>query len=81
MARVVLSAVMRPYTGGVDTIDVPAGRYTDLVDTLRGRFPTLPEEIISNQAIAIDGRVIQQPLLESFRADSELVFVARIAGG
>ena len=81
MAKVVLSAAMRPYTGGVDAIDVPAGRYTELVDELHERFPALPDELIRNQAIAIDGRVIQQPLLESFRADSELVFVAKIAGG
>jgi hypothetical protein len=31
--------------------------------------------------LAIDGAIIQTPLLEQFGQNSELVFVTRIAGG
>ncbi len=66
---------------GVAETVVAARRYPDLVLELCRRFPRLSEEVVRKQALAIDGMIIHEPLVETFEADSELVFVARIAGG
>jgi molybdopterin converting factor small subunit len=79
--RVTIPADLQRYTGGAARVEVNALSYRDLVDELSRRFPALTPEIIRKQAIAIDGMVIHEPLLESFLPDSELVLVPRIAGG
>lgn len=81
MARVVLSAEMSRQAEGASQVEVAARRYPDLVHELLGRFPGLSEELIRKQSLAIDGMIVHEPLLETFNANSELVFVARIAGG
>jgi hypothetical protein len=81
VARVILSADMQRYTDGIREITVSAGKYRDLVTELLQRFPGMNEAIVAKHALAIDGIIIQTPLLETFGEDSELVFVARIAGG
>ena len=81
MARVILSADMQRYTDGIREITVAAGKYRDLVTELLQRFRGMNEAIVAKHALAIDGIIIQTPLLETFGEDSELVFVARIAGG
>ena len=50
-----------------------AGSYRELVRELCRRFPELTEEAIGTQALAIDGMIIQTPLLETFDAHSELM--------
>ena len=81
MAKVVLSTELQRYTDGTRELEVAATRYLDLVVELRQRFPALPEAIITKHAIAIDGVIIQNPLLETFDQGSELLFIAKIAGG
>ena len=81
MAKVTLSADLQAATGGAAEVQVSAVTYRDMVAELCERFPALTEETIRKQAIAIDGMIIHSPLLESFHKDSELVFVAKIAGG
>lgn len=81
MPRVVLSPAMARFTGGAREVDLDALSYRALVAELRERFDGLPEELIRKQAIAIDGMIVQEPLLETFRPDSEVVLVAKIAGG
>jgi hypothetical protein len=78
---VILSSDLLRYTNGAREITVSASSYRDLVAELLQRFPTMTEAIIAKHALAIDGIIIQTPLLETFKPDSELVFVARIAGG
>lgn len=81
MAKLVLPADLQTCTDGKAEVEVCAVNYRDMVAELCERFPALTEEAIRKQAIAIDGMIIHRPLLESFREDSELVLVARIAGG
>lgn len=81
MPRVVLSPAMVRFTGGARAVDLDALSYRELVAELRERFTELPEDLIRKQAIAIDGMIVQEPLLETFRPDSEVVLVAKIAGG
>jgi len=81
MPKVVLPSTMARFTGGVNPVEVAAGNYRELVTELCERFTDLPEELVRKQAIAIDGMIVQEPMLETFRADSEGVLVAKIAGG
>ena len=81
MAKVTFPADLQRHTDGVVEVEVSARNFRDLVAELCRRFPALTEETIGKQAIAIDGMIIHNPLLESFNNDSELVFFARIAGG
>jgi len=69
------------YTGGVTATEVAARNYRELINELCDRFPGLTEEMLRKQALAINGLIIHEPLLESFGPDSELILVARIAGG
>ena len=81
MAMVSIPTDLQRHTGGAAEVEVEAVNYRDLVEELSRVFPGLTPEIIRKQAIAIDGMVIHEPLLESFGPDSRLVLVPRIAGG
>ncbi len=81
MARVILSAEMSRQAEGASEVEVTARRFPDLVRELRSRFPGLSEELVRKQSLAIDGMIVHEPLLEAFDENSELVFIARIAGG
>ncbi len=81
MAKVVFPSDLQRYTRGAGEIEVSAASYRELLAELRTRFPALSDEVMDKQAVAIDGHIIPEPLLETFGADSELVFFAKIAGG
>ena len=81
MARLSLPADLQRHTHGQAKIVVSARNYRELVSELRQRFPSITDETIGKLAIAIDGVIIQTPLLETFHENSELVLIARIAGG
>lgn len=81
MASITIPTDLQRFTGGAAAVEVRARNYRDLVDELSRTFPLLTPDTIRKQAIAIDGMVIHEPLLESFGPDSQLVLVPRIAGG
>jgi molybdopterin converting factor small subunit len=81
VTTVVFSAEMRRYTGEAQETEVSGTDYRTVVKELRGLFPALPDSVFGKTSVAIDGVLIQTPLLETFDGGSELVFIARIAGG
>ena len=81
LAKVIFTSDLQRFTGGAREVEVAADSYRRLVAELQQRFPSLTEAIITRYGLAIDGAIIQTPLLERFGSDSELVFVTRIAGG
>ncbi len=81
MASVVLAPQMRSCTGGVGETEIVATSYRAAVRELCGQFPQLTEQVFASCSVAIDGVQIHTPLLETFAADSELVFMPKIAGG
>lgn len=60
-------------------IDAPDVR--SLIRALEERFPGIGPHIEENMSIAIDGDIIQEPLLERIGPDSEVHFLPPIAGG
>ena len=81
MARVVFPTDLQQYTNGVDSVEVTAGNYGDLVVELSTRFPQLTREILEKQALGINGAVVPEPMLETFDENAELVFFGWIQGG
>lgn len=81
MARVIFPTDLQQYTTGVETVEVQAGSYRKLVTELSERYPALTKDIISKHALAINGAIIPNPMLETFDENAELVFFAWIQGG
>ncbi len=80
MATVVFSSGLRRFTGGRERVSVDAGSIRELIAALEQRFPDLKESL-GSMAVAIDGEIIQNPLLESVGPDSEVHFLPPIGGG
>lgn len=81
MARVVLTGGLRRFTGGTSEVEVDAPDVRALIRALEERFPGIGPHIEESMSIAIDGDIIQQPLLESIGPDSEIHFLPPISGG
>lgn len=57
-----------------------ASDYRDLLRKLNAQHPGLGDAA-AELAVAIDGLIYQEPLLETLNADSEVAFLPRIEGG
>ena len=80
MATVIFSSELQRLTGE-ERASVIATNYRDLVAELLIRYEKLTEDEILNMAVAIDGEIIHDPLLEIVAANSEVHFLFRISGG
>jgi molybdopterin converting factor small subunit len=80
MAKVIFSSELQKFTGEEQT-DVDALNYQDLVSALVDRYPDLGSDTLMKMAVAIDGEIIHDPLLERLAPDSEIHFLYRISGG
>lgn len=80
MATIHFSASLVEYTGGVQSLTLDAPRVRELMQAVKQRFPDL-SDALEIMAIAVDGEVHQEPEYLKLRADSEICFVPRIAGG
>ena len=81
MARVVLIGNLAQVTGGVAEFDVSATSVQQLFRQLGELHPALAPHLESGVAVAIDGQIFQDALLEPIGADSEVVLLPAIAGG
>lgn len=82
MATVVLQpGFARRYTGGVTTLDVDAANYQALIEALDERFPGFAEAVATRTAVAIDGQIYPDPLLEPIGPASEVFFLPQLEGG
>jgi molybdopterin converting factor small subunit len=83
LARVVLSGDLgRRFAGGEVEIRVSGNNVRRLIAALDERYPGIAEVLESDaMAIAIDGIVYQDAMLEDVGADSEVYFLPAIRGG
>lgn len=81
MARVVLIGNLAQITGGVAAFDLPATSVRQLVQQLTERHPALGPHLEDGVAVAIDGQIYQDALLEPIGPDSEVFILPKIAGG
>ena len=81
MARVVLIGNLAQLTGGVVEFDLSATSVKQLFQQLAQLHPELGPHLEDGVAVAIDGQIYQDSLLEPIRADSEVFVLPQIAGG
>ena len=81
MARVVLIGNLAQVTGGVAEFDLSATSVQQLFRQLGELHPALAPHLESGVAVAIDGQIFQDALLEPIGANSEVFLLPAIAGG
>jgi len=81
MPRVVLPRSLGDRTGGVLDMELEGDTVRALIGALERRFPRLEGEVAGRMAVAIDGEIVGDPLLERVEPDSEVHFLPRIGGG
>lgn len=84
MPTVVLSReIARRFTDGETRIELTESADTvrEIVRTLDARYPGLGMELRSGKAVAIDGQIYQDALLESVGPSTEVCFMPAIEGG
>ena len=87
MATVFIPGSMRDLTGGQAEIEVPGPTVRDIVNELDTAHPGVKDWLVEdnrlkpNFSVAVDGVVSPLGLLEDVEDDSEVHFVAAIAGG
>ena len=80
MATVVFSSELQRLTGE-EKATIDAADYRELVDALDARYDELTRDELMKMAVAIDGEIIHDPLLEAVGPRSEVHFLFRISGG
>ena len=81
MAHVTLIGNLRQHTGGVTELNIDAGNIRQLFRKLGEQFPELAPHLEEGLAVAIDGQIYQDALLEPIGAESEVHILPQIAGG
>lgn len=81
MAHVKIMGPLRVMAGGVETVEIEARNVRGLLAALSERFPDLAPVIEVGVAIAIDGEIYQDALLQPIRPDAEVHVLPMFAGG
>lgn len=77
----VLSRDLRWLAGGSVEIEIDAGNVRDLLRALEAHVPGIVQKVEEGLAIALDGDIIQDPMLEPIGPDTEVHFLPPIQGG
>jgi molybdopterin converting factor small subunit len=78
---VVLVGNLAQLTGGVTDFDLPATSVQQLFQQLAALHPPLGPHLQDGVAVAIDGQIYQDDLLQPIAPDSEVYLLPQIAGG
>ena len=81
MARVILTGNLRSLAGDVSEIEIDAASVRELLQALEPQLPGIGKQVEDGLSIAIDGDIVQDPLLEPIGPDSEIVFLPPVRGG
>ncbi|HEU4368203.1 MAG TPA: MoaD/ThiS family protein [Methylomirabilota bacterium] len=81
MARVVLVGNLAQLTGGVAEFQLSATSVQQLFQRLTELHPAIGRHLDEGIAVAIDGQIYQDALLQPIGPDSEVFLLPQIAGG
>ena len=87
VATVIIPALLRKFTGGVERVEVAGRTLRELIRNLGDRFPGIAEQLLENGdirpsvAVSIDGEMATGGVLDTVRADSEVHFIPALGGG
>lgn len=81
MAHVTLTGNLRQFTGGIAELEVEAETVRQLLARLGADYPALAPHLERGLAVAIDGQIYQDALLQEIGAESDVYILPQIAGG
>ena len=81
MVKVSLSSALKAYTGGEVEVELEVANVRQLFQALGVRYPELQPQLETDVAVAIDGEIYQDALLQPIHSDSEVFVFPKIAGG
>jgi molybdopterin converting factor small subunit len=82
VAKVVLQReVAREFAQGETEFEITAADVRQLIRLLELKFPGIRDRLSERTAVAIDGEIFQDPLLQSIDEHSEVYFLPAIEGG
>ena len=82
MANVIINReIARKFTGGVTEIKVLSDNIRAVIRELDDQFPGVGDVLRTDMAVAIDGEIYQDVLLEPVGPNSEVAFIPAIEGG
>jgi molybdopterin converting factor small subunit len=87
MPRVFIPPLLRPFAGGVESVDVDATNVRQAIAELDARFHGIGarlcegDRLKSGLTVAINGNVSSRGLLEKLPPDAEVHFLPAIGGG
>lgn len=80
MALVVFSSELQRLTEEA-SVQLDVADYRELIEALAARYKRLAAAELREMAVAIDGEIIHDPMLEAIGRESEVHFLFRISGG
>jgi molybdopterin converting factor small subunit len=81
MARVSLTAALTRFTGGETEFELDVANIRQLFRALGERYPEMAPHLEEGIAVAIDGQIYQDTLIEPIGPDSEVHLIPQIGGG
>jgi len=81
MVRISFSSALKAYTGGDVELELDIANVRQLFQALGERYPDLQPQLETDVAVAIDGEIYQDALLQPILSDSEVFVFPKIAGG
>lgn len=81
MARVHLTGALAKFTDGETEFDLEVATIRQLFRVLGERYPEMAPHLKDGIAVAIDGQIYQDTLIEPIEPDSEVHLLPQIAGG
>jgi len=81
LATVVIPPALRRRTNGAEKLELDVADVRALFRALDDRFPGIAAALRDEVAVAIDGEIVSDPLLEPIEPDSEVHFLPKIGGG
>ena len=87
MPTVVIPALLRKFTGGIERVDVHGKSIRELVRQLGEQFPGIDQQLLQDGdirpsiAVSIDGEIATGGVLDSVNENSEVHFIPALGGG
>jgi sulfur-carrier protein len=87
MSTVVIPALLRKFTGGIERVDVPGKSIRELVRNLGDQFPGIDQQLLQDGdirpsiAVSIDGEIATGGVLDPVSENSEVHFIPALGGG
>jgi molybdopterin converting factor small subunit len=81
VAKITLASHLHSYTGGEREVELDVANVRQMFAALAERYPELRSHLEREVAVAIDGEIYQDALLQTIGAESEVILIPKITGG